>query len=365
MPAKDKKGKKVETGIWQNATGKGYIAEVSYRDPITRERVRKLKTISRIDLAREWRQAAKVDALRGELSKKTTRNVLFRDFAKEYLVSWGLNRKASTVRTETNRVNNILVPHFGAKPLQTVTQRDIERYLAKRRSKGINKEDGISQASANRELCRLKSMFKKALEWGYVDRNPAANIKQSKEKLSRKDFLMPEEVKALIETCEEHIRPIVTVAVHTGMRWGEVSRLTWERVDLENGTALLPETKNYEDREVPLNQSAREAIAGLAAGSKEGFVFINPKTAEPFDTIRSPFKRALKAAGITRSFSFHGLRHTAASLMVMAGVDLRTVGEILGHKSFAMTMRYAHLAPNHLKASVERLDGMVRGEGRV
>ena len=366
----DKEKKVREAGLWKAKDGKGYIAEVSYIDPHTHQRVREMKRTHRLDLAREWRQTKKADALRGEVTRRKKRNViLFKDFADEYFKQWSLDRKASTVYGEKNRIDTILKPHFGSKPIHTITRKDIERFIALRRKQGRlrKRQDnpevkGVSAASTNRELCRLKNMFKMAVAWGYIDSNPADGITQAKEPIEPADFLSKEEVNTLLDRCDGDVKPVFLLAVNTGMRWGELMSLTWRDVDFERGLITVWQAKNSETRHVPMNQAVRDALeahrkqqAQEAGGIVPG-VFVNADTGKPFNDLRRPLKRALKKAGVDRHIRFHDLRHTAASHLVMAGVDLRTVGKILGHKTAQITLRYAHLAPDHLKGAVERLD---------
>ncbi len=154
--------------------------------------VRKQKSVHRLDLAREWAQTVKADALRGEIrGKKKLEPIPFGTFADEYLKVWGLKRKPSTVEREKTRIDGILKPYFGQKPIQTISRKDIDLYIAKRLSGEfrIRLSGGISKATANRELCRLKNMLQKAVEWGYLPSNPAEGVKQEPEKVEEADFL--------------------------------------------------------------------------------------------------------------------------------------------------------------------------------
>jgi len=360
----DKENKVAEPGLWKTKDGKGYIAEVSYTDPHTHKRIREIKTIHRLDMARNWRQTRKADALRGEITRQRKKDVvLFKNFADDYFKTWSLDCKTHTINGERNRINNQLKPHFGKKALHTITRKDVEGYIAKRR------DDGKSPATTNRDLCRIKNMLKKAVEWGHIDTNPAEGIKQAREYIDEADFLSREEVSALLDACADRIKPLLTLAVYTGMRWGELVGLEWRDVDLSRGFITLRDTKNHETRHVPINKVMREMLTAHRkqqtekAGGIVRLLFPNWRTGNPYVDIRKTFDKALDKAEITRHFTFHGLRHTAASHMVMAGVDLRTVGKILGHKTAQITLRYAHLAPDYLKGAVDRLDYSVQ-EGR-
>jgi integrase len=148
--------------------------------------------------------------------------------------------------------------------------------------------------------------------------------------------------------------PEFEIALHTGMRPSEQYGLIWSRVDLVRKLITTPKSKNGNTRHVPLNSIALAAFQELfARSSGQGRVFVNMQ-GEPLKGYKHWFDPALREAGIS-FFTWYCLRHTFASRLVMAGVDLRTVAELMGHKTIQMTMRYAHLAPAHKLAAVERL----------
>jgi site-specific recombinase XerD len=144
------------------------------------------------------------------------------------------------------------------------------------------------------------------------------------------------------------------LALNTGLRLSEMYGLTWENVSMSRRVLTIPRSKNGETRHVPLNTTAVSVLLELLKrGDGTGRVIRNAEGL-PLSDPRHWFEPSLRAAKI-RNFSWHCLRHTFASRLVMAGVDLRTVQELLGHKSIAMTVRYSHLAPAHTLAAVERL----------
>jgi integrase len=141
----------------------------------------------------------------------------------------------------------------------------------------------------------------------------------------------------------------VIVALNTGLRRGELLGLTWGRVDLSRGVIRLELTKSGRRREVPMNDDSYRALVGLG-----------PKTdGQVFKTryIQTAYNNAVATAKLD-DVNFHTLRHTFASWAVMRGVTLKELQELLGHASLAMTMRYAHLAPEHLRTAVSRLQGL-------
>ena len=117
-------------------------------------------------------------------------------------------------------------------------------------------------------------------------------------------------------------------------------------------------TKNGERREIPINQTLRQALQGIVRRLNSPYVFVDGEGQRYLDIKRS-FHSALRKAGI-KDFTFHDLRHTFASQLVMKGVDIATIKELLGHKTLTMTLRYAHLSPSHKVSAVELLDGNVQ-----
>ena len=152
--------------------------------------------------------------------------------------------------------------------------------------------------------------------------------------------------------------PLVAVALHTGLRRSEQFNLRWRDVDFANGVLTIPRSKHGEVRRVPMNETVRDILAALPSRMRSPFVFASATGGTPLDSqnfVNRVFVKALRGARID-DFTWHCLRHTFASRLVMAGVDLRTVQELLGHKTMAMTLRYAHLSPGHQLDAVRRLD---------
>ena len=155
-----------------------------------------------------------------------------------------------------------------------------------------------------------------------------------------------------------------------GMRKSEILGLTWERIELDkdlgfNARITLYETKNGDPRGVPLNTAAGAALNALQPdpAKRVGRVFTR-RDGSHWGQIRTAFEKAVERAGLA-DFRFHDLRHTAASHLAMRGRPLKEIQEILGHKSFSMTHRYAHLSPRHLRTAVESLAGLTPVPGSL
>ena len=160
----------------------------------------------------------------------------------------------------------------------------------------------------------------------------------------------------------DHLTPIVLVALNTGLRKGELFNLRWTDVDLVGAqlTVRGEGAKSGQTRHVPLNAEALETAdtSGAPADSTtlDGYVFPGRVDSNDgrLDDVKKAWVPIVKAAKLD-AFRFHDLRHTFASKLVMAGVDLNTVRELLGHSDLKMTLRYAHLAPEHKAAAVAKL----------
>jgi integrase len=155
----------------------------------------------------------------------------------------------------------------------------------------------------------------------------------------------------------------VKIAIHTGMRRGEIFSLKWEQI--RNGLIYLTETKSGKARQIPINNRAALVFRDLRQRNqlKSPYVFCGTDGKRLLGHLRS-FKTACGKVGL-EDFRFHDLRHTFASQLVMRGASLKAVQELLGHADLKMTMRYAHLSHEHLKDSVNLLNDMPGGKQMV
>lgn len=185
-------------------------------------------------------------------------------------------------------------------------------------------------------------------------------VKLLEENNKRLRYLSTEECQNLISHCRGNTRGIVITALNTGMRKGEIIGLKWEPVDLKHGFILLEKTKNGERREIPINDTLRGVLQGISRRLDVPYVFFDATAGKRYKDIKRSFNTALRKAGI-RDFHFHDLRHTFASHLVMAGVDITTVSRLLEHKTLTMTLRYSHLAPEHMTKAVNILDKTLNG----
>lgn len=314
------------------------------------------------DLLIKRKQAIK-EGKQPETKKKA--NHTFSELANRYS-AWMEGRHRSA-RSKAYRINSML-SRFGILPLRRFNTHVVEQYQTDLMNKSLRVGDGrrrnLKPASVNKNIDILKAMITKAVEWEMVEEETLKRIRKVKklpENNRRLRYLSKEECQTLINTCDKHLRPIVITALNTGMRKGEILSLKWDNVDLKHGFILLDRTKNGERREIPINNTLRHTLQGITRRLDIPYIFYDPFTGKPYQDIKRSFKSALKRAGI-KDFLFHDFRHTFASHLVMAGVDLTTVKELLGHKALTMTLRYAHLAPSHKARAVDMLDSTLTGE---
>jgi integrase len=283
------------------------------------------------------------------LDIKKVELILFRDMADEYMSKYSIINKRSHKRDLTSIRN--LNSFMGDKYLSEITSEIIEEYKKLR----LNQER--TKATINRELSCLKHIFTKAIEWKKIYHDPTKGVKTFKENNARVRFLEKDEIKKLMLYCPDYLKPIVITALNTGMRLGEILNLTWQDVDFERQMLTIRETKNGEVRYVPVNNILLSALKEIKENNSSvcDYVFYSSKNNKwTSATISRRFKAVVDRAGIL-DFHFHDLRHTFASHLVMVGVELATVKELLGHKSFEMTLRYSHLSSRHKKRATELL----------
>ncbi len=276
---------------------------------------------------------------------RDSKEVLFEKMCEEYLSYSKANKRPQSYRRDQVSIANLLGAFFG-RPISEISAFELERYKNLRRAL-------VAPATVNRELSCIKHMFNMAVQWNLLGENRLRLVKKFREPAGRVRYLDDEQLVKLVDSCANHLKPIVIMAVNTGMRKGEILTLKWADVDLEKGIIMIKNTKNNETRILPLNKTLGTMLTAMNRNGHQ-HVFVNGK-GHPFDDVKSGFASALKRAAIA-DFRFHDLRHTFASKLVMAGVDIRTVQELMGHKDIKMTMRYSHLSDRHLREAVAVLD---------
>jgi site-specific recombinase XerD len=334
-------------GIYEKAPGSG-VWWIRYADSMGR--IRREKAGPKGAAITLYRKR-KTEALQGKKSPENLRApmVSFAELCRDALAYSKAHKRS--YHDDVFRMEPLLA-RFRERAADSITPQEFEHYLAE-----SAEENEWAAATVNRYRALISLIYRLGIENGKVKENPARLVKHRQENNARVRWLTPDEETRLRAAISEHYpehMPELNLALNTGLRLSEMYGLAWENVSLARCVLTVPRSKNGETRHVPLNSLALTALAELRKrGDGTGPVIRNLK-GEPLAGQRFWFEPAVSKAKI-RSFSWHCLRHTFASRLVMAGVDIRTVQELMGHKSIQMTVRYAHLAPKHTLAAVERL----------
>lgn len=290
----------------------------------------------------------KADALEGKKLPANLRTaaVKFRELADDALAfARAHNSQLANYEGRTKLVKG----WFGDRAAEDITPQDIDAKLT-----GLAEERNWAPATANRYKALISLAYRLGMENQKVKWNPARLVRHRKEDNARLRFLSAEEESKLRAAIPRRHIPEFDIALNTGMRLSEQYRLDRPAVSLERRLLTVSHTKNGAVRHIPINARALVAFQWILESHSDVNLFPHWIDASKGHAPRW-FGTAVKKAGLA-PIGWHGLRHTFASRLVMAGVDIRTVQELMGHKSILMTMRYAHLAPDHQRAAVEKLD---------
>jgi integrase len=253
-------------------------------------------------------------------------------------------RSHATDRSRLPRIQKA----FGGLLVDAVTPKAIEDWREALRA------EGRSPTTANHYVRLLKAIFGRAIAHGRIAGNPAARVKLLPEPPGRIRYLTEDEERRLFAVLPPLLVPVVTFTLLTGLRRGEVLGMTWAMVDLPTATVHRPQTKTGA-KSVRLHPAAVEVLRqqrAKALVSVYCFSSIEGKRMRNFERYWRP---ALHAAGLVGSFRFHDTRHTWASRLAMAGVDLYQIQKLGGWAGPAMVQRYAHLSDAHLRAALAKL----------
>ncbi|MBN9411598.1 MAG: site-specific integrase [Burkholderiales bacterium] len=321
-----------------------------------------------------------------DIRKPASGSMNLEKFIDDELGPWLLtNRKSgdATVKRLKKSFKSFLMT-----PLSEITPHAIEKWRTARTGPG---KESVSPATANRDLVALKSAMSRAKQWGFLTENKLTLVKPAKlDSNGLVRYLDAEERASLLTTLlardqrkrderisanrertirglptlrefgaeeyPDYLHPAIVLSLHTGIRQGELTALTWDDINLDSKLMTIrgSSAKSGTTRHVPLNSTAAAVVnrwkgnvdrSGLVFPSRDGSRLVEIKTA---------WHGIMKQAGIG-NFRWHDMRHDFASCLVMAGIDLNTVRELLGHADLKMTLRYAHLAPAHKAAAVEML----------
>jgi len=296
---------------------------------------------------------------------------------------WATSQRKSGAATVQRIRSNFL--HLMNRPLHEINLWVIEKW----RSEQLR--SGKARTTINRDVTALKACLSKAVEWEVLEQSPLHKLRPIRtDKLSRVRYLTAEEERALRKAlndrneqlCQnrksgndwrrkrhiaelpdlsagrfaDYLQPMTLLTLNTGLRRGEVLQLKWTDVDLFQRKVLIrgDNAKSGKTRHVPLNDEALTTLQHWKADVEASEWVFPGRDGAHLKGVKTSWKSVLQKATI-RDFRWHDLRHHFASRLVMNGVDLNTVRELLGHSDLAMTLRYAHLSPEHKADAVAKL----------
>jgi integrase len=271
--------------------------------------------------------------------KEKAKTITFKEMVEKYMQRHQKSRDEQTIKK--------LLPAFGKLTIAEITTELVSDYRHERLKK-------VKSATVYQELSLMRRMFNVARrEWKWLKDNPVADLSFAVgSKNARDRWLTMDDEKSLLKcaTNPSWLRNFLIVALHTGMRRGEILNLMWRDIDPVRKIILIHKSKNGEKRAIPMSKTLYSILSNEKVRDISGRVF--PIAVR---SLREAYSMTLKKAGI-ENFRIHDLRHTFATRLVQNGVDLYKVKELLGHKTITMTMRYAHHYPESLRGSIEVLD---------
>lgn len=304
-------------------------------------------------IAKEMEAKIKTDLLMDKVKSEQARPLLFGEWAQTYLDLEGVKQLRSYVG-RSHSLKKHLVPFFGRKLITEIKPEDIENFRAQRK-----RVDGkpASIQTINHDHIALKHCLNVAIRRGLLVANPASRLPMPNPNNERDRVLSAEEWGRLYSAAKPHLRPVMLVAYQLGQRFGEITNLTWERVDLKRGfiTLRAADTKTKSARQVPMTPDVRMLFQQLAKVrslvSRHVFLY----KGRPLKRVSRSFKTALKDAGVL-DFRFHDLRHCASTNLRRSGVDTATAMKVVGHKSEKMWKRYNSIEDQDLTQAAQHLN---------
>jgi integrase len=337
--------------------------------------------------ARDKALAILSDGAKGIYPNEETKleaSITLRSFINAHYTTWFIAHRKSGQKS-IDHITRCFVRPYGDMPLIEITAALIDSWRTQRLKSGISIE------TVNRDVATFKAAISKAVLWGLITEHPLEKLKLMKSDRSVKvRYLTSAEETNLREaaikreeriksdreranqwrrernyelypdlinaTFADHLRPMILLAINTGMRRGELFSLKWENVNFEQPMLTIEGAyaKSGKTRHIPLNTEAHSTLKAWRSQTNSKDLVFPGKNGVRFDTIKKGWKTIVGAAEI-KNFRWHDIRHHFASRLVMVGVDLNTVRELLGHSDMSMTLRYAHLAPEHKAQAVQKL----------
>lgn len=338
-----------------------------------------------VDLARQIRNERIIALQHGdELPQEKKKAITFQKLAEKYL-KWSAENKNRAGIEDKSRYENHLKDRFDDKRLDEISPFDLERM------KADMSKASISPKTISHCLGLLRAMYNRASDWNLYDGpNPVKKVKMPVIQNARDRFLSVEEADQLLKELKHNPRykkekrdlkdpklhDIALISLHTGARASEIFGLKVHDVDLESGLIALRDTKNTETRYAPMTKAVRDMLKHRMPKDDEpknpnAYLFTDEDGGK-IKEVSKTFDRVIERLGFNDGVTdprqrvvFHTCRHTFASWLAIQGTPIYTIAKLMGHKSLAMSERYAHLSPDHKRDAVNGLEATLKKHGKV
>ena len=277
----------------------------------------------------------------------------FEDFFLNTFLPWSKQEHAARPRTHTRYIvsGKPLCAFFGKLPLDAITPGHVERFK-------LERSQTCTPGGTNRDMAAFRFILGLAIRQERIARNPVSGVRFLREGPGCMRVVSHQEQMQYLATAEPLLKDVATLIVETGMCPEEVFTIRKENVHLEKGYLFVPFGKTkFRRRNVPLTESASALLKRRKAEAEGPFLFSQRDDPDkPRTTVYKAHLKTLETACIKSPFRLYDLRHTFGSRMAMAGVELATLRELMGHSNITTTMRYVHPTPEHKRAAVEKLE---------
>ena len=324
------------------------------------KRIRQTVTGSNLQGAKEIEAKLKAELVSGEYYDRRQSRITFEQFVKEKYLPYAKDKKS--YNREESLLRLWILPVMGSKTLSNISSLDVEKV------KKEMMENGRAPRTVEYAIAVIRQVFNKAIEWGlHRGINPAVKVKKPKKDNRRVRFLTRDEAEKLLSELKKRsiqVYEMAFLSLYTGMRFGEIANLTWQDINFKTGVITIKDPKNNTSRVAYLTRELKDLLINKRKREKlkkpKELVF--HRNGRPYKQIPETFKTVVDKLGLNEGITdprdkvvFHTLRHTFASWLAIQGTPIYTIKELMGHKSLAMTERYAHLIPDAKREAVEKL----------
>lgn len=319
------------------------------------------------DLARQIRNNRIYDIQHGnELPKEKKVAPTFGQLMKKYL-EWADSNKANGRTTDSYLYKHLM--HLDEKRLDEISPFALE----------VLKQDilnkGLAPATAKHVLVLVGEVYNKAISWGeYTGENPVKKVKLPALQNKRERFLTYEEATNLLNVLEKkslQLHDICLLSLYCGLRAGEILNLRGQDLDFENDFIHVSDPKNKHPRKAYMTARVKEMLLTRIPESPGEIIFKDRKGGK-IKSVSRTFERVVDEISLNDGIKdtrqkvvFHTLRHTFGSWLALQGEPIQVIGELLGHRTLTMTMRYSHLTSDHKRKAAERLEKTFNGKSKV